>query len=656
MADQVKELVEELRAAREAYYNTNKPIMSDAAYDDKERLLRSLDPDNSFFQTVGTPPPRASHLQKVKHTIPMGSLSNCTRDGDKANPSFDEWHEKTGRGEVCVMHKLDGSSIELIYEKGKLVQAITRGDGITGEDVTQNARRFKGVPQETNNKLFTGSVRGEAMLFLDSFGKYFQDQANPRNAANGTVRRSDGDRAHRITFVPFDCLVEQGAGLPITTHNQRLSFMETLGFDPVWRLVFDQGDTAKVLEVHEREANTRDSLPYEIDGLVVRLNKDADFDMLGERDNRPKGAVAFKFKASEATTELLDVKVSIGHTGAIIPTADLAPVEIGGVTVRSALLNNYEEIERLRIAIGDEVRVIRTGDVIPKIIGVAQEGEQREPIQVPTVCIACGSQLVKDGAHLFCRNEDCEGKLYRLLKSWVDKRNILHIGDELLTTLYESYGVREPADLYGLTEDVLAAIPRGAGVVGGNAKRIMVELNKSRTAPLNEFVGSLGIKFLGRRQAEIMIKQGVDSLRKFVLIKADELTELEGFSESKATQVVEGIKKAYPRITKLLKAGVKVTEPELVEEVAPSGDGPLAGMCFVFTGAIEKVGGDGKRFTRKMMWDVVRESGGSHEEKVKEGVTHLVQADPTKESVKTKKARKLGMKIISEADFWSLVG
>jgi DNA ligase (NAD+) len=525
--DQVKKIEAQLRKASEAYYNTGEALMTDTQFDQLKNELATLDPNNPFLKEIGAPV--AKHLEKVKHKIPMGSLSNCTRDGDKANPSFAEWHNKLGQPPVCVSHKLDGSSVELIYEKGKLVQAITRGDGEYGEDITRNARNFKGVPQKLPTE-FTGSVRGEALLLLKDFEEHFQGQANPRNAANGTVRRSDGSKTEHITFIAFNCDGEH------ETYDQRLRWLEEAQFTAVWHLIIDEGtypgtdkpitNTDKVLEIQAQQANTRDSLPYEIDGLVIRVNNEEKFKSLGIRDNRPKGGIAFKFQAMEAITKLVGVKLSLGHTGAVIPTADLAPCQIGGVTVTSALLNNYEEIERLDVAVGDQVYVIRTGDVIPKITGVAVKAEDRKEITPPAECWYCGSPIVKDGVMHFCKNEDCKGKLYRLLKSWVDKRGILHIGDELLTILYESYGVKEPADLYRLTEDELAVIPRGAGVVGSNAKRIMAEIEKSKECPLGEFVGSLGIKFLGRRQAEIMTDQGVDTLKKFVTISAEELAKL----------------------------------------------------------------------------------------------------------------------------------
>jgi DNA ligase (NAD+) len=622
-----------LRKASQAYYNTGETTITDEQFDKLKLKLQELDPNNSFLKEIGAP--IAAHLEKVKHTIPMGSLNNCSKEGDKANPSFAEWHEKRGKHEVCIMHKLDGSSIELIYKEGKLTQAITRGDGEYGEDVTQNARKFKGIPTQLTTP-FTGSIRGEALLLKKDFEEHFTDTANPRNAANGTVRRSDGDRAKHITFIPYDCITEN---LNTKTHNQRLDYIDNLGFTAVWRLVVNS--TEKVVEIHDKEGNTRDSLPYEIDGLVIRVNDDEKFKELGERDNRPKGGIAYKFQAMEATTKLLGVKLSLGHTGAVYPTADLAPVQIGGVTVTSALLNNYEEIERLGIAINDEVKVVRRGDVIPKVEGLIKKAENRITITPPDKCWHCDTTLIKDGVHIFCKNEECKGKLYRLLKSWIDKRGILHIGDELLTTLYENYNIKEPADLYKLNEEILAAIPRGAGVVGSNAVRIMAELEKSKECPLNEFVGSLGIKFLGRRQAEIMIEQGINTLNKFTCVKSEDLTNLEGFSKTKAEAIVEGLQKCTERMKALLDNGVKIVEPSTVK--APEGEQVLTGRVVCFTG-VRPTTEENNLFI---------ELGGSVKSGVSKNLTHLVVKDIDTMSNKAQKAKELGVELIDYNTFLS---
>lgn len=627
--DRISELEEKLRTASEAYYNSGTTVMSDEDFDSLKKELQEADPDNAFLKEVGAPV-AAKHLQKVQHRIAMGSLTNCTRQGDKANPSFDEWHDKRDRAEVCVMHKLDGSSIEVIYRDGKLVQAITRGDGFEGEDVTQNVRKFKNIPLQLATK-WNGSVRGEAMLYRDEFAQYFKGESNPRNSANGTVRRSDGTLAQHLRFVAFD-----GDG-EYKTHRQRLEALAGLGFEPVWFRVLTK--TEDVMEIHQEQGNSRDSLPYEIDGLVVKVNDCEAYEALGERDNRPKGGVAFKFEAMGGATKLLGIKLSIGHTGAIIPTADLAPIQIGGVTVTSALLNNYDEIERLGIAINDEVRVVRRGDVIPKVEGKAQEGKDRKAIKPPTECIACKSKLEKVGVHWMCKSENCTGKNFRLLKSWVTKRGILYLGDTILEELYDKYEVKEPQDLYKLSVEKLTPVRVGNGILGAsNAKRIMEQIDASRDCPLNEFVGSLGIEFLGRRQAEIMIGQGVDTLKKFLTLKAEELAKMEGFSGRKATAITVGLVKAARRMKALLDNGVKVSNPS---KPSANGGGKLAGRSVCFTG-VRPSKDEEAQFAAL---------GGIVKSGVSKGLEYLVMANPSSMSNKAKKAREYGTKLIGYKEF-----
>jgi DNA ligase (NAD+) len=643
-------VIKKLRKADEAYYLTDQTKMSDEDYDTLKKWLQDEHADNpevkAYLSQVGAP--LAAHLDKVKHKIPMGSLSNSMDEAE-----YRKWHGKHGQP-IVMTPKMDGSSIEIIYENGKLVQAITRGDGIEGEDVTRNVRKFKNVPTELEDTM-NGSVRGEAMLLIADFAEFF-DSANPRNAANGTVRRSDGSGAEHMVFFAFDVVAKGfNAGDLWKTYEDKLIYLAEIGFETVQMALCESADEA--IETHGQWATDRDSLPYEIDGMVARVNDEKVFNDMGVTDNRPKGGTAYKFKAMERTTVLELVVLTVGHTGAIIPTGKLKPVEIGGVTVSSVLLNNFEEIERLGVALKDEVKVIRAGDVIPKVIGVAQPGKDRVEIEVPTVCPVCESELVKDGAHLFCRNDGCDARVDALVKSWVKKRNILYLGDTLREYLYEQGIVKTAADLYRLDVESLAEMPIGAGKVGRNAERIMAEIEKSKTATLAEFMGSLGIKMLGRREAKHIIDDGVDTLDKWLAMTADDFEKLPRFSTggSKATAIAEGIDKVRDLIADLLEVGVKIEEPEEEEAEEVAGDGVLAGKSFCFTGAIQREE-NGKRLTRKDMWALVKANGGVAHEKPVAGTTYLVQADPESQSSKTKKAIKLGVEVLAEAAFFEMIG
>lgn len=302
---------------------------------------------------------------------------------------------------------------------------------------------------------------------------------------------------------------------------------------------------------------------------------------------------------------------------------------------------------------------IKCGTKTIALIKISDDGRHpsRIEIPVPTVCPVCRSKLVKDGAHLFCRNDDCEARQDAKLKTWIKKRNILFIGDSLRDYLFEQSVVRTPADLYKLDQARLAATPSGAGVVGRNAERIMEQIEKSKTATLAEFIGSLGIPMCGRREAKHIIEDGVDTIGKWLRMTAADFEKLPRFSEggTKAKAISDGIQKVRNLISDLLAQGVKIEEEEEPEEPEMVGATVLEGKAFCFTGAIQREE-NGKRLTRKDMWALVKLNGGTVHEKVQASTTYLVQADPDSQSSKTKKAEKLGVKVLAEADFFTMIG
>jgi DNA ligase (NAD+) len=464
----------------------------------------------------------------------------------------------------------------------------------------------------------------------------------------------------------FDVVDESAFGMDFETEEERIGFIKSkLGLDVVDMKAC--GDPDELWKAYEDLEAKRDSLNWEIDGVVVRANLMDVQERLGMgSDLRPKGQRCVKFKPLGATSRIVGIELSVGHTGAIVPTAVLEPCQIGGVTVSSALLNNFPYIEAMGLAIGDQVEVVRREDVIPHIEGLVAKGKNREEIKRPALCPACDGKLEmevnrkgEEGVRLLCRNEECPAQGLARVKTWVRKRDIKNVGPEVLAALYESGKVKEPADLYLLSRDELAKVPRGQGVVGAAADAMIDEIEKSKSCSLSDFVGSLCIKLLGRRQAEIIMENkppmsGYDvwTLNDFCKLTKADLLKMPGFSDIKAESVADGIKKANPQISALLKAGVKITVG--AKTAAPLST-KLTGKSFCFTGAIEKIDEDGERYTRQRMWDVVLKNGGKVSEDIRAGVSHLVQADPSKESSKTKKAQKIGVKIISEAEFWKMV-
>lgn len=352
----VAQLVERLQKASDAYYNSGVPSESDAEFDRLVDVLRKKDPQNPFLQTVGAPP--SALFTKVKHAIPMGSL-----DKVKDEDELCKWLAKCGNRRILIQWKFDGCSLSLKYVDGRLVGAVSRGDGLYGESVFQNVLKSNHIPKRVSG--FTGYVRGEAVLRRDDFVTFFPGGSNPRNVGNGALRNKHGEGCEHLRFYAYDRLCGGESCSDTEMGNQRLLMGD--GFDG------DLGEYAEtieqVMEIYQRRGEERSSLPFEVDGLVLRVDDVAFQQSLGVHDGRPKGMMAIKWTSPQAESTLREIVVSVGHTGALIPTGRIDPVQIAGVTVTNVLLNNYDEIQRLGLVIGCKVLVERAGEVIPKCLG-----------------------------------------------------------------------------------------------------------------------------------------------------------------------------------------------------------------------------------------------------------------------------------------------
>jgi len=612
-------------------YYYSEPEITDAEYDALKTQLQELDPSAPQLQRVGAPI-EFSPLTTAKHKMPMGSLSNANNEEE-----FRDWYDKRNAQALWMSYKMDGSSIELLYEEGRLTQAITRGNGIEGEDITHNAVKF--VPLVLNES-FTGSVRGEAYLKLSDFNQHFQGKANARNAANGTVRRKSGQNAEHLSFAAFN--IVNGKAWP--TEQEKFGYLLVLGFDIAPGQLVLNADEA--LEYYNETVTKRDQLDFEIDGVVAKLNELSDQTKWETDRKRPKYAIAFKFKAMGNTSVMHDVSWTVGHTGQVVPTAHVEPVSIGGTTIRNIFLNNPDEIRRLGVQLGDEVEIIRAGDCIPKITGLGKAGNSRRGIPIPEHCPSCASNLVKPGAHLECKNECCPAQVFRKIRVWIEKLDIKYIGDKLREKLWTAGLISRPVDLYKLDHGSLSAHSGDK-----MAAKILTEIEKARKLPLRLFVGALGIPFLGRRKAEIMIKNGVNTLDKF-RDKIWERQPIESVGPGISTALSKGFDDLSEMIDELLEY-VEIVEEEK-EEIVPVSDG-LDNKSFCFTGKILRMDKDGKRFTRQMMWNLVTQNGGQVAKKVDASTDFLVMADPDSTSSKAKKARSMGVTLLAESDFFEMV-
>lgn len=695
MSDKVlAQLRSAIDRAAQLYYTVGaeQSGVTDDEYDMLIDELRRLCPDDPRLTRVGAPFSVAELRNKAEHTIPMGSLDN-TEGGIDGFGKWYRWLVEQCDGGVPSIHlslKMDGSSVAAYYEDGQLQRVIGRGNGEVGEDLTANAVKWRHLPTFLP-KGFTGAVRGEAMLYNEDFAKVNEENgtlpeeiSNPRNVGNGILGRSDGKQSEYIQFIAFNIV-----GDKIDSLAKKMEALRAIGFKPVefevihaCGLLVDEV-IAAVEASFAKTYEGRDSLPFGIDGVVACADEIALHGML-TRDRkdalRPRYAKAVKFATLKNETTVKGVTITVGHTGAIIPTADLEPVRVGGVTVDSALLNNWnvssDNPTAAHVKIGDTVEVELAGDIIPKICQVLVTPEDAKPIEEPKTCPACESPTTrthrgKDGAVTYCsKPESCSAAAVYRIKHYIGTSKkglgILGIGDSVLNAMIDAELVKSPADLYRLTIEQIENLEVGTSQSGSSirlghsrAVGIVAEIEKAKQVPLTKFLGALGVDLLGRRRVEILAEEcGLHKLDDWM--DAAKLATIPGDTTREA--IISGLQRVRSVIAELKLVGVDVndykTKPvarsasapveakveddgeiELHVEVgsfeAPSGD-PIAGRTFCFTG------------TRAHL-DEVEARGGIIKSGVSKALDFLVQKDPTSHSNKTQKAESYGVKIIGIA-------
>ena len=634
-SSRVAELVKLLRKYKDAYYNGT-PLVSDAAYDALEDELRELEPSHDFLKSVGAPAPAVTAWEKARHAIPMGSLNKAVDEEE-----FRAWAQRCNdlgkkdklkdiTKDLFVTEKLDGLSLAVTYDKGKLVDAITRGDGEVGERITPNAKRMKGVSPKVMGKHANASVtvRGEIILRLSDMKKAFPGAANPRNQASGTSKRFDGQGCEHLTVLFYDL-----DGIDYKNEVEKFKILEELGLHVP---NFKATDLDGALKLHQEYSKTkRAKLDYEIDGLVVRANDNHVQHMLGELGGRPRGAIAYKFASQAKVTTLIDIVWETGSSGRVSPVAVVKPVVLAGATVQRASLHNAGMIAELDIGIGDEILVSRRNDVIPYVEEVVtKKGKTAKP---PSKCPTCSAGLEKVGEYLACRNyKKCQALIEGRIENWIDAQGILEWGDKLINQLVEAKLVNEPADLYKLKPQQIANLERRGMVI---AQKVLDNLRATLPLSLPKFLAALGIENFGLQTAKTIANAGFDSLDKVQAATQAELSAIPGVGPAKGKAVFEGLKDRKDEIKRLLAVGVV--------PVAKAQGGPLAGLTFCFTGALSK--------PRKEFEQMVEERGGTLLAGVTKDLKYLVMADPASGSSKAQKAAKYGTECIDEAGFFALI-
>ncbi len=650
----IAELERLIKRHQELYYNAE-PAISDEEFDALWAELEDLDPGNILLRRIGED--RADGWPKVGHVMPMGSQAKATDP-----ESFEAWAAKVAYPSYLVQYKLDGASLELQYESGVLVRAVTRGDGTIGDDITPNAVRIRGVLPRLP-AAFTGGVRGEVLMARSVHAAKYSNKANCRNAANGLMKRKDGAGSEDLDLICYDAkgsvpsvsrsaAPAAGAGTifdetegaaasgesPFADELGKIAWLEAMGFAAVHTEILPSAKD--VVEYRGKVMAMRPSLPYDIDGLVV---KGAAIDDADAAKARPDLQIAFKFSPEEAVTRLKAIEWS--ESGALYtPIGIVEPVRLAGTTVQRANLCNPDMIRTMGLKLGSMVVITKRGEIIPKIETLVENPADAIEIDQPLVCGACGTALLDEGTRLYCPNEACPKKELHRLEKWLTILDIRAFGTALITRLHESGRVRKIADLYSLTAEELEGLERMGATL---ARKILRNLKAVNELSLAEFVAGFDLEGVGLLVAEKLVKGGFPTLDALFAATEEGLLGIDGIAETMAATIVKGIAAVKEEMAAVLATGaLRIREP-----IAPEGaaaDSPIFGKSFCFTGELSSM-------KRPEAEKKIRELGGSAKSSVAKDLDYLVTNDPASGSAKNKKAREYGVAVLDEEAFLALL-
>lgn len=600
--NRITQLKEQLRYHNHLYYVLDNPHLSDAQYDELFTELRHLEQQYPTLQTPDSPTQRVGGqalltFNTISHTVPMLSLGNVFNLTDLIDfeRRVKQRLETNANVEYCTELKLDGLAVSLIYEKGIFKQGSTRGDGLTGEDISHNLKTIRNLPLQLNtaNPPDLLEVRGEVLMPKAGFEKLNQQAyangekvfANPRNAAAGSVRQLDPQIAAKrpLAFYPYSVADIKGQSLPDTQYGV-LMWLECMGFtlseyvETGTGVEFAQAFYSKV---HQQ----RSKLPYDIDGIVIKVNEMGKQCLLGVMSREPRWATAYKFPAELASTTLDAVDFQVGRTGILTPVARVKAVLVGGVTVSNITLHNINEIRRLNLAIGDTVEVCRAGDVIPKVTQVLHKSDKGQAISLPSVCPICASAIVQDDKGIIARCSGdiyCEAQMQRRLEHFVSRKamNVDGLGRGWLEKFLETGLIKNTADLYILTQEkILSAKLEGMGEK--LADKIITAIDKSKQTTLQRFLYALGIRGVGEKTALALVQYFV-SIEAIQLATEESLKQVPDIGEVSAKLIVDYFSKpVHQELLATFKTN-GITWPDVIV----SNNGALAGQTWVLTGVL----------------------------------------------------------------------
>ena len=662
LGKKIESLRDKIRHHESLYYVLDSPEISDAEFDKLMQQLKQIESEHPDLVTPDSPTQRVGGkpregFVKVPHSSPMLSLDNTYNEEE-----LRDWerrvHELSGRSEVdyvCEL-KLDGMSLALVYEDGKLARGVTRGDGSIGEDVTLNIRTVRSIPLVIPSEKLKKAgipadfeVRGELLMPTASFKKINDERerdglptfANPRNFTAGTVRQLDSNitAQRRLDYFPY-MLLRNGRTY-FDRHWKTLSAIDAAGFkvNQNRKLVSSMDEVWAFIQQWEAK---RDSLPYEIDGIVIKVDRTSLQDELGFTGKAPRWAIAYKYAARGGTTKLENVRWQVGRTGKLTPVAQLVPVSIGGTTVRNATLHNMDEIQRLGVKIGDWVRVERGGDVIPKVVEVDKDHPRgKDDIDVPDKCPVCGTRVMRTEGEVDyrCVNANCPAKLLGTILHFASRgvMNIDGMGDALVTQLTERGLVKNVADIYKLTKENLLSLER---MGEKSAQNILDEIEGSKKLPLERVIYGLGIRFVGERTAQFLAEH-FGSMEALQQATVEELQNVDEVGPRIAESIAEFF--SIPANRKLVER-LREAKLTLTGEKKQRGT-KLTGKTFVLTGTLP-------RFTRDEAKKMIEDAGGKVTGSVSKKTDYVVAGSDA--GSKLDKARELGVAVIDEEQMEAL--
>ena len=648
-----KELREIIEKNNRLYYDQDAPELEDFEYDALNRELKEIEKEFPQLVTADSPTQHvggtaSAKFSKVTHAVKMESLLDAFSLEELRD--FDRRVQEAGvQPDYVVEAKIDGLSCSLEYENGKLVRASTRGDGVVGEDVTENIAAIRDIPTQLENAPEYLEVRGEVYMPHKAFEKLCEEQEladktpfkNPRNAAAGSLRQKDSRITASRGLSIFVFNLQQVRGVQFATHHETLDYIKSLGLPVSPRYNLYHGIEAAIQEIQEI-GRIRGSLPFDIDGAVIKVNDLSQREQMGSTNKYPRWAIAFKYPPEEKDTQLKAIEVSVGRTGVLTPTAVFEPVLLAGTSVSRASLHNEDMIRKLDVHIGDTIRVRKAGDIIPEVIAVTAHGPGTEPYQMPCVCPSCGEPVVRlEGeAALRCVNPECPAQSLRNIIHFAsrDAMDIEGLGEAVACQLVEKNYVATAADIYSLTKEQLLTLDK---FKSKSAENLLNAIEKSRANNLDKLLFGLGIRNIGDKAAALLAEH-FGTMQAISEAKPEEIAAIDGFGEVMAQSVHEFFAKSGTQdlLRRLMQAGLNM------EWHGEKKTAILLGKTIVVTGTLQNL-------SRAEAEALIVHNGGKASGSVSKKTSYVLAGEAA--GSKLTKAQALGVPVISEAEFMQMI-